>query len=88
MGVFDRMAQDSFVVVDVGNGELMQTYIFYTPEGRTFSPLQEEVENLQVLGFGQGENEEAALQQLLAEQTWILQMGFSAEAILSRRISD
>lgn len=65
----------------------MQTYIFYTPEGRTFSPLQEEVENLQVLGFGHGENEEAALQQLLVEQTWILRAGFSTEAILARRIA-
>ena len=42
----------------------MSTYIFYTDEGYTIAPNNEELESLQVLGIEDGETKEEALANL------------------------
>ena len=58
----------------------MSAYIFVTAEGYTFQPGSEskdpDVENLQVLGFAQGNNPQQAFANLLAEDTWLAETTF------------
>jgi hypothetical protein len=42
----------------------MKQYIFVTPEGNTETPNGKDIENLQVIGFAQGENEIEAIKNL------------------------
>lgn len=55
----------------------MGTYIFYTDEGYTIAPNNEELDSLQVLGIEDGESEEEALANLHKNNTWIKTNGFS-----------
>ncbi len=65
----------------------MNEYIFYTTAGYTLAPDGEtEVENCQVLGFAQGHNVAEAKAHLLAEQAWIVELGYADELILSRQV--
>lgn len=66
----------------------MLNYVFYTGEGRTFSPSMNEVENLQILGFAHGESENEALSELLKENPWILEQGFTTEAISAKGLME
>lgn len=58
----------------------MNSYIFVTIEGYTFQPNSEsstpDVENLQVLGFASGKNEQQAFDNLIAENSWLLDTSF------------
>ncbi|MDF7820073.1 hypothetical protein P1X15_20810 [Runella sp. MFBS21] len=56
----------------------IKSYIFLSPEGRTFSPNDSEVENLQVIGIVRGvRHEDEALIQLLQENPWIFDAEFN-----------
>jgi hypothetical protein len=59
----------------------MKSYIFLIAEGTTFQPdsesVEPDVENLQVLGFADGETPEAAFKNLLAENPWLRKTSFS-----------
>ena len=56
----------------------MKKFIFITPEGNTFSPNGNEVENMQVIGIVENAaNENEALKQLLIENEWIIDAEFN-----------
>ncbi len=55
----------------------MSTYIFYTDEGYTISPTDEELDSLQVLGIECGNTREEALANLYKYSKWIKENGFS-----------
>ena len=55
----------------------MTTFIFYTDEGYTIAPNNEELNNLQVLGFEEGETKEEALVKLYENNEWIKANGFT-----------
>ena len=58
----------------------MSHYIFITLEGHTFSPHSEDaepdMENLQVLGFSQGNDEKEAFNRFLNENPYLAEKGF------------
>lgn len=65
----------------------MNEYIFYTTEGYTIAPDDSyEVDNCQVLGFALGETEEEAKRNLLEQNKWIVEAGFSPCSIISRQV--
>ena len=64
----------------------METYIFYTPEGFTQSPKNIDVENLQILGFSEGETYAIALDSLLQQNTWIAENGYDILKIKGVRV--
>jgi len=57
------------------------TFVFITDEGYTYQPMSEaiepDVENLQVLGFGDGSDASEAFEDLLREAPWLREMQFS-----------
>lgn len=56
----------------------MKKYIFITPEGNTFSPKEDEVENMQVMGIVENvTTENEALKKLLIENEWIIDAEFN-----------
>ena len=66
----------------------MKNYIFLTAEGQTFAPSLTEsdycvssVENCQMLGIASGQNQQEALQNLLKENSWIVEVGFNPDEI-------
>lgn len=64
----------------------MNEYMFYTSEGFTESPNGKECENLQILGFEKAENMESSKRKFIENNKWILDYGFDAEKILSKKI--
>lgn len=58
----------------------MKQYIFLTTEGFTFQPgsegIKAEIDNCQVLGFGDGNNPESAFQNLLQLNNYLLATTF------------
>lgn len=67
---------------------IMKRYIFITPEGTTFSPNGDEVENMQVIGTVENvENENEALKKLLIENEWIIDAEFNVAEFLCYEIS-
>ena len=58
----------------------MNTYIFITAEGFTYQPGSEaigpDIENCQVIGFGQGGDEEEAFENLVKENKYLLETSF------------
>lgn len=64
----------------------MKSYVFYTSEGFTESPLGETVENLQILGFEKGSTKKEALQSLLKSNRWIEKSGFDVLKIHARQL--
>lgn len=66
----------------------MTEFIFYTDEGRTISPNDTELENLQVLGIAKGESTENAFKNLVEENIWISETGFDARRIVARRLAE
>ena len=65
----------------------MNEYIFYTDEGFTIAPNENfDVENCQVLGRANGNNDEEALQNLVKANPWISDAGFSTSDIFKRQI--
>ena len=59
----------------------MNSYIFTSAEGFTYQPNSisdvPDVENLQVIGFAAGENEQVAFQNLIKDNNWLLNTSFS-----------
>ena len=49
----------------------MRNYIFYTGEGYTMSPNNLQIENCQVLGWSQGENEQQAFNAFVKENKFL-----------------
>lgn len=67
---------------------IMKRYIFITPEGTTFSPNGDEVENMQVIGTVENvENENEALKKLLIENEWIIDAEFNVAEFIYYEIS-
>jgi len=55
-------------------------FMFVTPDGVTYSSPNEiypDVENLQVLGFGEGLNEEEAFEDFIKKNKWVLETQFN-----------
>lgn len=65
----------------------MKKYIFITPEGNTFSPNGNEIENLQVIGIVEDvPNENEALKKLLIENDWIIDSEFNIAEFICYQI--
>lgn len=65
----------------------MNEYIFYTTEGHTIAPNEDvEVENCQVLGCAYGNNKDEAQNNLLKENPWIEEAGFSTSEFLVKQL--
>lgn len=54
----------------------VKNYIFITRDGNTQAPNNEHVENCQVLGFEEGNNEKEALEKLKQNNDWIFEAGY------------
>lgn len=65
----------------------MNEYIFYTTEGTTHSPQEnQEIENCQVLGCATGNNIEDAKNNLLQDNTWISESGFNIDKAVAKQL--
>jgi hypothetical protein len=65
----------------------MKKYIFISPEGNTFSPNGDEVENMQVIGIiEEVTNEDEALKKLLLENNWIFDSEFNVAEFICYQI--
>lgn len=65
----------------------MKKYIFISPEGNTFSPNGNEIENTQVIGIVENTaNKEEALKKLLEENDWIFNADYNIEELISYEI--
>lgn len=65
----------------------MKKYIFISPEGNTFSPNGDEVENMQVIGIVEEvTNEDEALKKLLLENDWIFDSEFNVADFICYQI--
>jgi hypothetical protein len=65
----------------------MKKYIFITPEGNTFSPNGNEIENLQVIGIVEDvPNENEAFKKLLIENDWIIDSEFNIAEFICYQI--
>jgi hypothetical protein len=65
----------------------MKKYIFISPEGNTFSPNGDEVENMQVIGIVEEvTNEDEALKKLLLENDWIFDSEFNVAEFICYQI--
>ncbi len=59
----------------------MAKYLFYTSEGWTQAPDNTDVENYQILGFVQEDDEPKALRQLLNDNPWITEHQYDIDTI-------
>ena len=65
----------------------MNEYIFYTTEGYTIAPNEDYgVENCQVLGCACGNNKDEARDNLMKENLWISEDGFSESEFIVRQL--
>ena len=64
----------------------MKSYVFYTAEGLTESPTGEIVDNLQILGFENGNTQKEALHNLMKNNEWIERCGFDTTQILAHQL--
>lgn len=55
----------------------MKKFIFLADEGSTQTPENEDIENLQVLGWSDGDSLESALSNLNIENPYLKEAGFS-----------
>ena len=65
----------------------MNHYVFYTSEGFSQTPLGEGVENMQILGFAEGEFAERAMKKLFYDNPWIEKSGHSQDKIICRKLA-
>ena len=66
----------------------MNEYIFYTAEGYTMAPNENvNVENCQLLGTAMGNDEYEAKSNLLNDNPWIIEAGFSPSEIWNRQLA-
>ncbi len=70
----------------------MESYIFITTEGYTFQPwskaIEPDVENCQVVGFAKGVNAQQAFQNLIKENSFLLETTFDEVVCLELRNLD
>ena len=65
----------------------MNEYIFYTTEGITLAPNQDEdVDNCQILGFIEAKTCTEAKELLLKNNPWIVEAGFSMNKIMVKQV--
>lgn len=65
----------------------MKKYIFITPEGSTFSPNGNEIENMQVIGIVEDVSDEnEAYKKLLLENDWIIDSEFNVAEFICYEI--
>lgn len=64
----------------------MNKYIFYTTEGITLSPKNEDIENCQILGFIEAKDCSEAMNLLLENNPWIIETGFSMSEIMVKQV--
>ncbi|GGC86235.1 hypothetical protein GCM10011508_11870 [Flavobacterium lutivivi] len=66
----------------------MKKYIFITPEGSTFSPNGNEIENMQVIGIVEDVmDENEAYKKLLMENDWIIDSEFNVAEFICYEIN-
>jgi hypothetical protein len=66
----------------------MKKYIFITPEGSTFSPSGDEIENMQVIGIVEDVSDEIeAYKKLLMENDWIIDSEFNIAEFICYEIN-
>ena len=65
---------------------MVKEYVFYTFEGYTESPIGKPVENIQILGFEFGENEQSARRRLMRHNPWIIEKGFHKDMTMYRQV--
>ena len=66
----------------------MKKFVFYTFEGYTESPTGKTVENIQILGFENGQSEAVARNVLLKNNKWIIDSGFNQNKIVGQQLLD
>ncbi|MHC4619923.1 MAG: hypothetical protein ACYTEQ_19425 [Planctomycetota bacterium] len=70
----------------------MKSYIFITTEGYTFQPgseaIEADIENCQVIGFAQGENEKRAFANMLKKNEYLLDTTFDELICFELRHTD
>jgi hypothetical protein len=70
----------------------VRAFIFVTYEGHTYQPnstsAEPDIDNLQVLGFALGNDEEEALENLVTENEWILATSFDEVECLELKYVD
>lgn len=65
----------------------MKEYIFFTTEGSTEAPNEAiVVDNCQVIGRANGNNEKEALRNLINDNAWILEAGFDTSKFIVEQI--
>lgn len=65
----------------------MNEYIFYTTEGMTFPPNEDEdIDNCQILGFVKAKNSSEAKDILLEDNPWIVLSGYSLSEIRVKQV--
>ena len=64
----------------------MAEFIIYTTEGFTQDPNGNDIENCQVLGITQGKDEGEAKDNLLKNNPWIAEAGFSRSKFIVRQL--
>lgn len=64
----------------------MKEYVFYTLEGYTSSPNNKECENMQLLGFEHGLNEQSAKENLIKNNGWIEELDFDVSEIKFKQL--
>ena len=66
----------------------MKKYIFITPEGSSFSPYGNEIENMQVIGIVEDVSDEnEAYKKLLMENDWIIDSEFNVAEFICYEIN-
>ena len=80
-----EQARDSFNN-NYFKGTIMSEYIFYTTEGFTQDPNENNIENCQVLGRAFGKNAKEARCNLLKENPWIEEAGFDTTDLIVKQL--
>lgn len=65
----------------------MADFIFYTTEGFTQDPNGNDIENCQMLGIAKGEDKVEAKDNLLEENPWIIEAGFTPAEFIIRQLA-
>lgn len=64
----------------------MANFIFYTDEGYTISPNNEELESFQILGFEKGATLQDGIDNLIENNSWIVESSFDIGKIKYKAI--
>lgn len=65
----------------------MTEYIFYTTEGVTHAPDNNNIENCQLLGIAGGKDRQEALDILIKNNPWIVERGFEPHKAICRELA-